>query len=564
MAEFDTILKAGTIIDGMRTPRFVGDLGIKEGRITYIGDLKPSDGDRCLDASGLIVAPGFVDYHTHYDSQLFWDPYCTLSGWHGVTSVVIGNCGFAFAPVRPEDRDRAMLTVSRNEAVPLATMKEGMPWDWETFPEFMDSVERTPKGVNVLALLGLSPLLLNVMGIESKGRSATDAEMERMCEILYEAMEAGACGFSTQRGGEDSIQRDYDGTPMITDIQPKEDVLKLAQVLRKVGRGFIQGAGERELAEELCEMTGGAVMSGLGVTTDQHGQPMENYKEQIQWLADANARGHRVFAQLIQGGVGFQFTLEDWNLFDTSALWRRATLGTPAERAAEMRDPELRAAIKEEYDGGKDPLPFTTIPTLYVQEVVAPELHDSEGMTLGELAERDQKHVIDAFLDLALADELRTTFVTPPRERSADEWDALKEVCNSPYALPGVSDGGAHTKFITLGAYTTEYLSEFVRDHEVQDLEEAHWRLSGYPAQAIGFKDRGWIKEGAPADLVVYDLEALSLRPVEKAWDFPADEWRRVRKPDGYRWIMVNGEVTFEDGECTEATPGALLRHGTA
>ena len=343
MPEFDTVIKGGTVIDGLRTPRFSGDVGIKDGRIASIGSIPSSSGAKVLDAEGMIVAPGFVDLHTHYDSQIFWDPYCSISGWHGVTSVVIGNCGFGFAPVDPKDQDRAMLTMARNEAVPLATMQEGMPWDWETYPEFLESLERTPKGINLLSYLGLNPLLVYVMGIEEKGRAATDEEMARMCQILDEAMDVGCCGFSTQLSGERSVQRDYDGTPMITDLMPHDDVLKLAAVLKKKGRGFIQGAGvSHELTEALCQASGRPLMSGLGVTTDQHGQPMDNHKEQMQWLEDTNRRGNRVFAQLITAEVGFEFTLEDWNLFDSSKPWREVTLGSVA--GADRQDERPGAA----------------------------------------------------------------------------------------------------------------------------------------------------------------------------------------------------------------------------
>ncbi len=223
MPLYDLLLKGGTIIDGQRTPRFTGDVAIANGRIAQIGSVSESDAGRVFDAKGLIIAPGFIDLHTHFDSQIFWDPYCTMSGWHGITSVVIGNCGFGFAPVAPEDRERAMLTLERNEAVRATTMAAGMPWDWETFPEYLDSVERTPKGVNVLSYMGLAPVMSSVMGKDAKRRAATPEEKEKMAAILSEGMDAGACGFSAQILGEDSVQRDYDGTPMITDVMDPED-----------------------------------------------------------------------------------------------------------------------------------------------------------------------------------------------------------------------------------------------------------------------------------------------------------------------------------------------------
>jgi N-acyl-D-aspartate/D-glutamate deacylase len=232
MADYDIIISGGTIVDGTRTPRFVSDIAIKDGKIAQIGGLKGKTAERVLDATGRIVAPGFVDLHTHYDAQIFWDPYCTLSGWHGVTSVALGNCGFGFAPSRAEDRDRAMLSMTRNEAIPYEAMKAGMPWDWVTFPDFIESLIRTPKGVNLLTYVPLTPLYAWVMGWESaKTRRPTEAELQEMCRLIHEAMDAGACGWSAQVLGAKSIQRDYDGTPMITDLLSEHEVLTFAKIL---------------------------------------------------------------------------------------------------------------------------------------------------------------------------------------------------------------------------------------------------------------------------------------------------------------------------------------------
>src|SRR6266568_3919356 len=246
MPEFDVVIRGGTIVDGTRAPRYAGDIGIRNGQIARIdrtGRLSSSDAKKTLDAHGLIVAPGFVDLHTHYDAQINWDPYCTLSGWHGVTSIVVGNCGFGFAPVKPELRDRAMLTMSRVEAIPFESMKAGMKWDWVTFPDWLNFLDRTPKGLNVLSYVPLAPIMIWVMGLDAaKSRPATDTERAEMCRILSEALDVGGCGFSAQRLGNGfvSVQRDYDGTPMVTDTMADEDVLAFAEVLAKRKEGFIQ------------------------------------------------------------------------------------------------------------------------------------------------------------------------------------------------------------------------------------------------------------------------------------------------------------------------------------
>ena len=573
---FDLVIRGGTVVDGMRTPRYRSDVGVQDGRIAVIGRVAPGQGRREIDASGLVVAPGFVDLHTHYDSQIFWDPWCTISGWHGVTSVVIGNCGFGFAPCKAAGRDRAMLTMARNEAVPLECMKEGMPWDWETYPEFMDSLERTPKGVNVLSYVGLNPLMAYVMGVEAaKARPADPAERAEMCRLLEEAMAAGACGFSAQLSGEASVQRDYDGTPMITDTMSEADLRAFSEVLAKLGWGTVQLAGSIEAAEMVARASGRPVVWNLlAAATDQHGAPAMAHDAVIRAIDRANKHdGLRIFAQALTVDVRFEFTLEEWNLFDSSALWREVTIGSVDVRLDKMSDPTWRAALRREYDDGRGPVAGggteerdvrvgSGISELLVEWVSndAPlELKRYEGHTVAEIAAMDHKHPVDAMLDLAVASRLRTGFATPVRGTNVD---SMRAIVNSDYALPGVSDGGAHTKFITLGAYPTEFLTKWVRTHELLSLEDAHWRLSGYPALAAGFKDRGALKEGAPADLVVYDFENLRERPTERAWDYPAGAWRLIKKADGYRYTIVNGEVTFQDGVATGATPGVLLRHG--
>ncbi len=564
MKQYDTIIKNGTVIDGLRTPRFMADIGIKDGIISCIGRIDPTNAKKVIDATNLIVAPGHVDLHTHYDSQIFWDPYCTISGWHGVTSVVIGNCGFGFAPCKTPDQDRAMLTMSRNEAVPLETMRAGMPWDWETYPEFLDSLEKTAKGVNVLSYMPLNPLMMYVMGLEAaKSRPATKGEMKKMQDLMREGMKAGGCGFSAQLGGENDAQRDYDGTSVITNTMSEDDLMSFCEVLKEEGQGFIQCIGAtQELTERLAETSGRPVIwNVLAVLADQHGVIMPYYKATIDWLEKANAKGLRIFGQALTTENNFQFTLEEWNLWDYHPLWREVFLGTPEERSENMRNKEMREKLKSDYD---NPTPETF--PVQLEGLVIGELHKEglikyDGYTVGELAKELNKHPVDALFDIALEDGLTTVFATAP---APVDMPSMSEVVNSPFALPGVSDGGAHTKFITLGRYPTEFLTLLVRDNNLMDLEQAHWRLAAYPAMAAGIKDRGFLKEGAPADIIIYDLDELDVGESEKAWDYPAGAWRLVRKPKGYRHIIVNGETTFRDNECTGEIPGKLLRHGAA
>jgi N-acyl-D-amino-acid deacylase len=574
VSSYDLVIKGGTIFDGLQTPRFKADIAIADGRIAPIGHVDAAEAREVVDASGKHVAPGFVDLHTHYDSQVFWDPWCTMSGWHGVTSVVIGNCGFGFAPCKPKDQDRTMLSLSRNEAVPLKTMRAGMPWDWVTFPEFLDSLNRTPKGVNVMAFVPLAPLYGYVAGIDvAKSHRVTDDQLAEMSRILAEAMEVGGCGWSAQINGEaGNVQLDYDGTPMVTDCMTEREITWFSSALRAVGRGVVQITGTLDTAAIIARESGRPVIWNALVADgalNQHGAGIYSHRDAIKRIASYNEEdGLRIFAQALTHNFVSEFTFEDYNLLDTMPVWKEALLGTVEEKRAKLADPARRKGMKELHEarGGLfgagyvlDEIKVNWISSDAPQAEVIKERY--EGWTIGEIAAREDKHPIDAMLDIAVTGGLKVGFATKMIETPPE---SMKEVATSDFALPGVSDGGAHTKFVTTARYPTELLGHWVRDHEIMSLEEAHWRLSYYPALAAGLKDRGFLREGAPADIVVYDYERLDSSPQERLWDYPAGEMRLVQKAKGYEHIIVNGVTTFVDGNCTNATPGHLLRHGTA
>jgi N-acyl-D-amino-acid deacylase len=576
MARYDTLIRNGTIVEGTGLPRFKGDVAIKNGRIAKIGRVDPKDAERVLDADGLVVAPGFVDLHTHYDAQIHWDPWCTISGWHGVTSVAIGNCGFGFAPAKPAMRERLFRMMTRTEQIPYESMVEGvgLDWEWETLPEWMDHLDRIPKGVNVLNYVPLNPLLVYVLGLEraKSGERATPAEMAEMKRILNEAMDCGMMGFGVQRLGDHSIQADFDGTPMPTDMMPDADLLELASVLGERGEGFIEcinaksgdplspaALEDRDFVERLAAAAGRPVLYNVVAAIEE---VPDAHIEQLRWLADCNARGLRVYGQGLTVRAPFQFTLEHWNLYDSSPAWNEATQGTTAERLRKLADPAIRKRMIAE-----DPSLMTLgiggpIVGLKVQATPDhPELAKYHGRTIGEIAAAEGKHPVDAMLDIGVAGELKVLY----RTQDVASPDPVKTgmLCRDQHVIPGISDGGAHTKFFTGGSYTTDLLTWLVRDTGQMTLEDAHYHLSYLPAQAAGFVDRGFLREGAPADVVVYDLARLKRVPevdYEVAHDFPAGEWRRIQRADGYRWTLVNGVVTFEDGVCTGATPGDLIR----
>ena len=464
---------------------------------------------------------------------------------------MLGNCGCGFAPVKPEDRDRALLMMTRTEQIPFQTMKAGMRWAWETFPEWLDNLQRIPKGVNCVSYVPVSPLMVYVMGLEAaKTRPATPAQRRQMQRLLHEAMDAGACGFSVQRLGSNSLQADHDGTPMPTDCMADEDVLALADVLHERDEGFIQitqsqvGNPETASAEEnardiqfletLAERAGRPVLHNVILALDAYPGA---YRNSLEWLRDCNARGLRIYGQGFTGRIWFEYTFEDWNLYDFSAPWNHATQDTHEEKLAKLSDPAIRQAMRDDYPN------FMTIGTGGPLEVITVKEAEGNlaryvGRTIGEIAEAEGKHVIDAILDIAVAGDLKPLFKTDSVGSSMTDPQAVAEMVSDPHVMAGLSDGGAHTKFFSAGSYTTDLLVWLVRDTQTLSLKEAHYHLSYLPAQAAGFIDRGYLRAGAPADIVVYDLENLKIVPEdghEVVRDYPANEWRRVRKAEGGR-----------------------------
>ena len=579
MPEFDIHIKGGTIVDGTRVPRYQGDLWIKDGKIAQLGGRAPGSAKKTIDAGGLIVAPGFVDLHTHYDAQIRWDPYCTISGWHGVTSLVLGNCGFGFAPVKPEFRDRSMLAMTRTEAIPYAAMKEGMNWDWETIPEYLDSLDRSPKGVNCIQYMPTASLMIYVMGLEAaKTRPANEKERAEMARLLHEGMDAGLCGFSIQRLGPDSVQADFDGSPMVTDTMCDEDIFNLARVLRDRDEGFMEITQATDPADNRADLAFVKKLAGVAKrpilfqAIAPTRKNAEIHRRLLRWLEECRAEGLPIFGQGASVRSGFAFTLEHWNLYDMSPAWRAMTTGTFEEKMAKLQDPELRAAVIKETDEADARLRSLQAGVggnprnLIVQWVENhEELEKYVGKSLMQIGMEENKHPLDIMFDLSVATNLKAEFLGPNKGFNAE---FMAEIYNaSQYTFPGVSDGGAHTKFFTGGAFTTDFLRWLVRDEQKITLEEAHYRMSALPAHAAGFRDRGMLREGLAADVVVYDLNGLGIEPDwvgEITHDFPGKEWRRVQRAKGYRSIIVNGEETFAEGKCTGATPGKLLRHGHA
>ncbi len=561
MTQYDLVIKDGMVVDGAGNPRQRTDVAIAKGRIVHVGRTSVADAARVIDAAGLVVAPGFIDLHTHYDAQVFWDPYLTTSGWHGVTSVVTGNCGFGFAPVRPDERERSMLSMTAVEAIPTETLRAGLPWDWVTFPEYLESIERTPLALNVLPYLPLNPLLVWVLGLDAAkaGKLPSDEEHQRMAEVLDEAIDAGACGWSAQclgRPGEADgrfPQGDFDGSPMPTDIMWPETRQVLAEVLGRRGTGFMQASGVPDAeVERLVELSGrpfiwqAVVANGLTMY----------YRNRLEWLRACRERGLPIYGQAMTVDAPIHFTLANDAILDRSPVARVHAAASLEEKLAVLADPHFRAEL-DVYR----PIVFNPFAEMRLHRSASTRFAPHAGRTLGAIADELGCTPVDVLCDASIADDLTTVFETQQFHASPA---ALKELVDDPYLIPGLSDGGAHLSFLTSGCYGTEYLARFVRDEAITTLEQAHWRLSGLPAHCAGFRDRGTLTPGAAADVLVYDLDTLGYGDTEFVADLPADQMRTIVRARGFRHILVNGQEIVTDDTPTDVMAGRLLRHGRA
>ena len=597
MADYDMIIRNGTIVDGTGgLPAYRGDLAVKNGKIAMIAGHIRATANSELDASGCIVAPGAIDLHTHYDLQLNWEPYGTMSGWHGVTTVTIGQCGFGFAPCKPADREASMRLMTRIEAIPLRTMELGLRWDWETFPQWMDSLDSHPLGINVAPLVPHNALRLYVMGVEESRTviRAEDDQIKQMQGIFSEAMQAGAFGWSAMKI---LANRPDDGRFIPSQVASNEEFLALAETLSKFGVGSIGwtrgeaerplppgepdliggdpyaatassilvdavegdalGKGREDFLIEMCKAAGRPLQWGAVAQTEEN---PERYKEQLAFLERARAEGAAMFAQTNPKQPSPIFELSEYNGFDVMPHWIDPFVGTPEERIVKLKAPGVRELMKKDVDGGiSSGARGSDWTKITVAEVREPRNFEYEGLTIAEIAKMTGKHPVDAMLDLALDEDLRTEFKADPQ--AGTDPKAVAEILNHPYTHPCVSDGGAHVRYVTMGTWPVNFLT-WVRDQGEMSLEKGHYKISALPAWIAGITDRGILREGFAADIIVYDQEKLGLlydSPVY-ATDFPGGERRIIQKAKGLRYTIVNGVVTFEDSECTDAVPGKLLR----
>lgn len=564
MAKYDLLLKGGTVVDGLGGARYEADIGIVDGKIAAIGNVI-GEAAEVVDAAGLTVAPGAIDHHTHYDAQIFRDPTCADGGQNGVTSVVMTNCGFGFAPCRAEHQDRYMVMMENVEQIPVAHQRASLPWDWESFPEFLASLKRTDKAVNAMAYVPINALMIYVMGIDAaKSRPATQSELAEIKHLLSEAMDAGAIGFSCSHLGGGNVHLDYDGSPMPSDVMDVDQLCDIAGVLKERGEGIIQClsglAGKDvtvEVSERLARETGRPVFHNLIATHDDF--PI--HKAGLAWLDNACSDGLDMWAASFCHRVWTELSLATLTLFDSDETFRELTYAGSVEKSlALLQDPQYRNRLREAYDPEKFIAVGGDLDRFTVISVGASSDHlHLEGQLLGEAAQGRGAATIDLFADIILASEGKAVFKSP--SATATNPEILRELFTHPRVIPGGSDGGAHLKLFSGGQWATDFLVNLVRDRKIVSLEEAHYKMSGLPMQVLGISDRGTIEVGKAADLLVYDIDKLvsDTSAYVHTHDLPDGDWRKQPKAGGYQLICVNGEITYRNGQYTGASPGMVV-----
>ncbi|HTG26509.1 MAG TPA: amidohydrolase family protein [Reyranella sp.] len=565
---FNLVIRGGTVVDGSGKPRFGADVGIKDGRIVEIGRVSGAAA-RTIDADGLIVAPGFIDGHTHMDAQVAWDPLGSCSCWHGVTSVVMSNCGFALAPCKPTDRDWYARCLSAVEDIPTEAMAAGIDWTWETFPEYLATVERLPKAINYGMYIGHSALRMYVMGKRALSEKATEEDMSRMAAAVQEALRTGAMGFSSSRA---STHVTPDDTPVASRIAEWEEIDRIIGAMAELDAGIFQvgpdiGSGPRHRAfldrlRQLALQFKRPVMFGV-LATKQGDDPLGG-AYQTKYIDDTVAAGGRMFGQGTTKSINAIFSLKSYLPFDVLPGWRELRALPMAEQKRRLADPAVRRELvaAESKMKPRDNVvqgggAATTDPrkpdyaNLFAMKDV-----DWDDPTVAELAQARGQHPVEVMIDLSLANDDQVYIQPIVNESPEDVLGILKH----PRTLATFSDSGAHVCQEMGSSLQTHLLSYWVRKRGAFTLEQAVKKLTHDNAKAWELKGRGLVREGYQADLVLFEENGIRpcLPTVER--DLPGGARRLVQKAKGIKATLVNGAVAFEDGEATGAYAGTVLK----
>jgi N-acyl-D-aspartate/D-glutamate deacylase len=552
----DLVIKNGMVVDGSGFSRYRADVAVADGRIAEIGRIR-SSARQTIDAEGLFVAPGIIDLHTHYDVQPFWDRLCTSSVWHGVTTVLTGNCGLTLAPLRPEHRETMLATFCCVEDLPVTALNAVLPWTWRSFDEFLEAID-IGLGVNFLPLVGHNPLRLSVMGGEAWDRAATSDEIAAMQALLRTALEEGAWGWSTTNS---PTHCGPQGQPVPTRLATDEERVALGRTLGEYNRGIIEilppGAGrpteddQRHLFD--VAQTSGRPVFFLGFDASARG------------YVEASARqGAQLYNLLRVIPFNPRFSLKKTTYFANLDVWDVVLAAPFDERMALLTNPEKRAELREAATKPQRRRPgvmgrLIKWDSIIVSKAALAEHRPLEGRTIADLAQATGKHVADVMLDLAVAERLETEFFLQSRPPAVDV--ALADYVKTGHAIPSQTDAGAHlnTNFCTAGE-SSYVLGEWVRERQLLTLEDAIRRFTFQPARIMGLHDRGLVREGLVADLMVFDLDRINVQEDEITCDGPSGSPRRVQRAQGVEHVIVGGEPVFQRGQHTGALPGRVLR----
>jgi N-acyl-D-aspartate/D-glutamate deacylase len=554
----DLVVRGGLMVDGSGAPARRADVAIAGGRIVAVGEVR-EHGTREIDAGGLVVCPGFIDVHTHYDAQYTWDPYATSSIWHGVTTTVIGNCGFAIAPCRPADRDLIMRTLVKVEGMSLAAMRAGITWGFQTFPEYLDHLERCNPSLNVAALLGHSTIRQWVMGNDSQHRVATDEEVAAMGELVREAMAAGAIGLGSSTA---EAHIGENGLPVASRLADHGEFLALTRAMGESGRGLFQATiGSKTSLEDLREIWRTSGRPVVWAAFFQRDDRPEYVPERLAATEAFHRDGVEVAPQVSCRPLTMDFTMRNPYPFEGMPAWRRVMEHPESRRLAVFADPAFRAALKDDLDAGRLAVFRGRWDLVQVLRVTRPEHRALEGTTLADLARRTGKHPVDAWLDLVGADGLDVEFLAGLL--NTDE-KVVGDLIAHPLTLISLSDAGAHLSLMCDAGYSSTLLGTWVRERGRLPLEVAVKRLTDDPARAYRIAARGRLAPGYWADVAVFDPATIDALPPEWARDLPAGESRFVSRARGVEWSLVNGQPVLERGRVVERgagqRPGQVLR----
>jgi len=572
MTEFDIVLRGGEIFDGTGGEPYIADVAVRDGRIVSVGEVSGT-GKEEIDARGCIVTPGFVDIHTHYDGQITWENRLAPSSGHGVTTVVMGNCGVGFAPVRPTDHELVVKLMEGVEDIPDVVMTAGVPWNWETFPDYLDALEQRESDIDFAAQLPHSPLRVYVMGERGANlEPPTDADLAEMRRLTAEAVRAGALGVSTSRN---YAHRFKDGRLAPSVPTEDEEILALAAGLRDAGAGVFQLLPNHDvpvkkrfaLIEELARTSGRPVSFTFMQSPDEG----DAWRETLKGLDRANAEGLEIRGQVIGRPTASMLGLElSFHPFALHPSFRPFANLPLAEKVAAMRDPELRRKLLAEEPA--DPNPFFLFLISETQMLFRlgdpPNYHPDPETSMGAIARASGRDVMEVIYDVLLEREGREILYRPLGNTAGYRFQSSgRNLVPNDHTVVALGDGGAHYSSICDAAYTTYFLTYWSRDAEEDrkiDLPVAVRKLALDPAKAVGLRDRGLIKEGYKADLNVIDLDRLHLHAPVPIYDLPAGGRRLSQRADGYVATIVSGKVTYKDGEPTGALPGRLVRGAKA